>query len=409
MPTPTPIPLTVVEIDNPRLAEEARDFFAVTEVICLPRKFPCLTVEDNPVYGDDDTFTCQTGCDEEPFMFIVEPEDTIQIQFQLPDQVNEDPQDPDSGWYNNEEDPYFIRLEVLDSGNNNVFNGFISEIADTWYVGANEDGVTVQYVNINVNRLLEEIGTDCFYFRATVSLGVGEYLSVNRAGPALPAGPWPIGFLYFINAGPEQGYIYEWGPSGWVQIRPPFVDGEWIYIASLGSFFSYNESLGVWEVEAGTPPPDEEAFQYFYTMPYRVRKCDEPVVRFSATMRGVDCIGFLHDLPEIPLGGGAGGPFQWDFKVLGSCETIKLSAQRELTKNNRLVSVREGMSAQVRTTGMPKSVAYVIRAILASKEFYIDGERYDDGSELQRNNDIGEHWWLDFEVSRTDCDTSTTC
>jgi hypothetical protein len=342
-------------------------------------------------------------------MFIVEEADNIQLQFQLPDQVNADPSDPDAGWYNNAIDEYFIRLEVLDSGNNVVFDGFISEIADAWYVGANEDGITMQYASINVARLLEEIETDCFYFRATILLGVGDYLSVNRAGPILPGGPWPIGFRYLIMPGPDEGNIYEWGPNGWFLIRPPYADGEWIYVASLGTFYSYNETTGKLVMQSGMPPADEEAFQYFYTMSYRVRKCDEPIVRFGATLNGVDCIGFVHELPEEIFGGGLGGPFQWDFAVLGSAETIKLEARRELTKNGRLTSVQERTTTRVRTTGLPKSVAYAIRAILASKEFTINGENYSEVGDLSRNNDTGELWWLDFEVTRTDCDTSTTC
>ena len=396
------MPITTIDIVNPRLAQPAYDFRSVTEYKDLPRKYLCLDDEaGNALYGTSSSYYCQEGCDEKAFAYIVEPGDIIPLQFQAPDSVNADPANPVVGWYTG--GSFLIRLEVVSMDGDVLWDGDLREISGSFHVGVTEFG-PVQNVNVHADRLLDVLdGVNCFFFRAKVNLGVGDYGVVNdETAPANPE----IGQSY-IDFG--SGEVREWNGTGWTVIGPDEEKNDYWYVASTGAW--YLHGAGGWQGVSGPPPADEGAFDALTTMAFRFRACNEPVVHFSATHFGRDCAGFIHELPSNPLIvlPNKLSAFYWSFKVAGSMEVDALPIQRELTKNGRLVNVALSTSARVRTTGMPEAVAKAVQAVLTSKTFYIDGKPWTTASDVRKNNEDGLHWWLDLTVTREDCNEGMTC
>lgn len=283
------MPITVFPIANPALELDPHDFQSVTEYRDLPRKFECLDDEGNSLYGTDSTYWCQDGCKEKPFQYIVEPGDFISLQFRAADTLNTDPTVPIYGW--RETGPTFLlELEALSLAGDVLWSGDISEVASDWYV-AHDDVGPIQAVTIEVDRLLEEIGVDCFYFRVRVVLGVGEYNSANS--DHAPGVEVDYGYRYIDLV---NGRVMEYNGAAFVQIGPT-TSGEVWYSADNGIWYQW-DGLG-WAALIDPPSAGEGGNTDDYlTMSYRVRRCDEPIVEFASVEPGIDCLGITHVTPR---------------------------------------------------------------------------------------------------------------
>lgn len=519
------MPTTVVQIGNARLDEDAHDFRSVTEFRDMPRKTECLDEAQNALYGTDPGFPCQDGCGEAEFQYIVEPGDKIPLQFQLIDMVNPDPMNPEVGW-REDTDQYLVGLEILDMDGNVLWEGDTNEVSDEFSVWGNEDG-TFQNILINVDdviALIDDPTVTCWYFRVKVLLALAvEYETVDAESAPLTV--VPVGYTY-IDFG--SGQVLMWTGSEW---EPQTISHLPYYVQSTGHWYQHMPEPTGW-VGLAEHPEDEEAFDYVHTMTYRLRNCDEPVVRFRSNVAGRDCTGFNHTAPPaeyimepidglvfvdywsaidpasssycipvdapmgttviwhqfqsiitltesgwvfgpimpsgtqvlimndsaspwfdgssidptedmvpagtvmtlspvyVPFGGwwGFSGPledvfpgevftpgttskwaFQYDFKVLGSCEVDEMPVETEVTRNGRRLRVTPGTKAKVRTTGVPQSVARMVQNVLSAPTFWVDEQQYEAADGLRKNNNDGEMWWLDFTVTRDECTVEGSC
>lgn len=156
------------------------------------------------------------------------------------------------------------------------------------------------------------------------------------------------------------------------------------------------------------PPGEDLPTDSATTMAFRLRKCDEPVVRFETTMKGVDCLGYIHTIADNALGS-TPEVFQHDFKVQGAVDVEEYPIAREVTQNGRLKRAVLSTKARLRTWGLPRQVARRIQAVLGTAGFTINSEKWDLVDTVRKNNDDGSHWYLDTVLTREDCDDGTTC
>lgn len=296
------MPTTTVTITNPRLVAAAFNFRSITERRDLPQKRECLPTESNGIFSNDPNWPCQDGCgNEQPFMYRVEPGDKLPLQFQAADLLSADPEHPTLGWRTASGD-YFIELQAVAMDGTVLWEGDTNEVSDSFLVGY-LDGQSFQNVVVDIDRLLALMpeGTSCWFFRVKVFTAYRAFNSANSN--AEPVGPVPIGYRY-IPVGQFLG-VQEWNGTSWfgypVNDDPEHPDNYW-YAAEQHLWYHWNGST--W-VESGVPPPppvDDEAFDFLYTMGYRLRRCNEPVVRFRSVDSGTDCDGWIHQLGSANVG-----------------------------------------------------------------------------------------------------------
>ncbi len=286
--------ITTVQIPNPKLLVKAYDFRSVTEYKDLPRKADCLEDEDgNGIYGIDPNYFCQTGCDENGFMYIVEKGDKIPLQFRAPDSFNFDPLNPVFGWQN-DAGFFLVSLEVLDMSGVVQWSGNISEIAQKWDVSADEKG-PFQNVVVDSDLVTLKTGLECFYFRVKVIVATLPALSVNSIG--YPVEPPEIGYRILVLA---TNKILEWNGTEWDEIGPNEI-GDVYYVASDGGWYTWGGAFFNYSETPPTPIDPLTQFDYLTTIAFRFAKCNETVVHFRAIDSGIDCSGYNHDQP----------PFTW--------------------------------------------------------------------------------------------------
>lgn len=292
MALPPSTTITVVPITNPRLVAAAHDFQSITEHKDLPRKVECLDDAETVLWSTDSNFPCQVGCgDEKPFAFLVEPGDTIPLQFQLPDYLNADPEDPELGWREAAGD-YWLELEVLDTDGNVIWSGPTEFISQHFEVGWS--GIGFQTVVVDVDMLLQQLpkGTTCWSFRVKVFFTLDlDYTAVDAE--TAPSGAVPVGYTY-IDFGTNE--VLQWDGVEWDVIGPNGVKDTY-YVVETGHWYQWNGS--VWVGLADPPEHTEPAFDFVYTMNYKLRHCDEPIIKVCCTLAGRDCLGFQHD-PKPP-------------------------------------------------------------------------------------------------------------
>lgn len=491
----------VVFITNPRLALDPWDFRSCTEYKDLLRKVPCQDDDGDGISSTSPKYPCQRGCgNERPFFYIVEPGGEIPLQFQFVDLLNSDPEHPLLGWRETDPD-FWLEIEVLDMDDAVLWSGDTNEISNSFGVYFSEFG-TMQNIIVDMDKLLDVLAegghgaVKCFYFRVKVYTNLGNFDTVN--GESEPLTVVPSGYTY-IDFG--TGLVYERTGDTWTVIGPPEHGGIY-YVAETGHWYEWDGEF--WVGLAGAPEVEEPAFEYVYTMGYRLRNCNESVVRFRSQNSGRDCLGFIHEIPHfeaawmgawndpdgplsaVPPYGGDGtvvlnqrdgtvsiyvegigwvlkpGPFplegipadgslwhvlegntfdpgtgtmtvnagswweyssdlqrwvevaapalfQYDFMVAGSIELESLPVERQVTENNRLLSVAMQRTARLRTFGLPEDVAQLIQAVISTDGFLIDNLTWDEVEALKKNNDGGLHWWINVIATRQDCETDTVC
>lgn len=398
----------IVTVPNGNTLIAPYDFRSVTEYKDLPMKRDCM--DDGLLSSQDPLFWCQDGCNEDAFRFIVEPGDIVPLQFQFVDLLNPDPNNPALGWRTASGD-YWLGLEVVSFDGTVLWSGDTGDIAIAYHVGVTDAG-PYQNIHISIDRLLALLETGghgdvtCWYFRVRVNTLIPAYDVVDDDQE--PTEGVEVGYAYIDFANDQ---VLEWDGTEWVVIGPG-VDRGYYYVAATGYWYEWNGTNWVGLVEGPVNEPEDVEFEYVVTMAYRLRRCDERIVRFTSSDAGRDCLGLFHDIGDPILLGPLPykiTPFYYDFKVKGSLEMDELPMQRTVTKNNRVVSTTPETRARMRCAGMPESVARMVQAVFSAPSFTVNEQPWDDFDSVRKNNDEGSHWWIDTVLSRKECEREVQC
>lgn len=400
----------VVDLPNERLDLTAYDFRSVTERKDFPRKYPCLPDDEDAISSTDPNFPCQRGCgNERQFFYIVEAGDQIPLQFQVEDFFNTDPNNPAIGWRTSAPGAYWLGVALMNMDGEVMWEGTTIQVASSFHVGYGEFG-GYQNLTLNITGIINTLadtdfaGTECFYLRIQVFTSVGSFITVNADHePEVAVSP---GYTYIDFAG--SGLVLQWTGSEWVEVGPPHAFAVY-YVQDSGAYYSHD--VGGWLGLAEPPDPSElgeTGFDYIYTMPFRIRHCNENIVEFASLQSGRDCIGYIHDVAENAVGYNP-TTFQHFFKVKGGVEGDSLPIGRELTENGRLLSATIDRTARLRTHGLPESVVRRVQVVVAEEVYAINGEAWDEVEALRKNNDGGLFWWLNSLLSKEDCERKARC
>lgn len=241
-----------VLITNPNLSEIGETLNCTAEFVEFPRRIECITDEGggNGTSGTGSAFPCQTGCGERAFFYITEPGDTISLQFNLADVVNEEPEFPEYGWRENS-DAWWLSLQVFSPSDALLWEGNTADISDAYSTGATDAG-PFQNVVINVDRLIPHLqGNTCFYFRLAVRGGAPAPSGVDAIGSWDGNPPYMDIGTIVINTHQDHFGIWELIGTGWVFLRWP-TDGELFWVAGVGQWMQYSANSVIYTARGGS-------------------------------------------------------------------------------------------------------------------------------------------------------------
>lgn len=154
---------------------------------------------------------------------------------------------------------------------------------------------------------------------------------------------------------------------------------------------SFNEAM---DICLGNLCP--EGIQYFYSEPYCNAGC-----RTSILLEGVypqkDCNGNLYApfTSNPPT-----NSYKNQIRVFGEINSVGFTIEEVTLNGKDRTSSDLDESFLLRTSPIPYYVANKIAVIFAAKEFYIDGVRYYNSVDLQKNNDENNMWLVSTTVTR---------
>lgn len=396
--------VTVIEITNPDLALSPVDLKSVSEWKPLPIKRTC-----------DDNFCADSACpdcgNDAPFYYYVKPEDTIALQFQLADTINADPANPTYGW-NSGEASWWLQMQVMSRDGTVLWEGDIRDIANFYYVGYHEDYGTYQNVFVSVGKLQTEIGSDipCFYFRVKIRESLPDYYVADTmvTGAGEPAIAFPGDGYTVFNA--TDGLIYVYNDGAWSSTAPQ--EGDYLYVTDSGLWFLY--TTGSWSSTTAPYDPEAETFSYCSTHLYKVSEVCRNTVELYALYQETDCAGFIYEPPQSYFirSDDAGTPapgFFTRFRIQAVLEPTALPVDREVTDNGRFVRSSSRTQYRFATGALTYAAARRVQAVFAARYFTLDFVEFQDVGELTKNNEEGEAWYIETELTRNECEVNESC
>lgn len=360
----------------------------------LPIKYPCNTC------GTETTDECITCENDFPAYEIVSLGGKLHLQFFLTDQWNPDPTAPVDGWKDG-----WIDVSIVTPSEEITFTE-MDDVFDEWMV-ASVSGRSYQVLIADIDKIAYLLnGEKCFQFKITNCRPSNpEYYTAQRCTSVSepPAGPWPTGYTY---ATLTNSKLWEWNGIEWVEIV--LEEGEYIFCQSTGIWYEVDSGMKFQSVTnpLNTPDWDSLSCTYCFTRVYRLEQCEHTVC-FSADFGETDCLGNLYNIePDSFVGNSETDPVYYNpsMCVKGKIELEALPREETRTDEGTLQRVKLHERARVRTWGITEEMAKSIRNFISQKVFYINSEVWDSSSDIEKNNENGDSWWLDFTVEREICD-----
>jgi hypothetical protein len=205
-----------------------------------------------------------------------------------------------------------------------------------------------------------------------------------------------------------------------------------IQAIELNSFDIYTDLLtqfpnggGCFYIEWTFNPNDITNLQTFYSEPYRFVTCEDTVMlegvyplfldlNNPATQgRGLppclkDCFGQYYALPSNWTG--TRFAFRQFYRVPGVFEPASFEIQKEFVGSFlSSTSVNLNENWVLKTGRLPYRAARLVTSIFAAQETYVDGKQWTADGEINKNNDVGNQWFIEATLKRVNCSKSYSC
>lgn len=297
----------------------------------------------------NDSWNCKLCLNDVPFWIPFEDGDTIDFQFQQPNDIKEPP--CESGWLPSDlvglADTAFATFEIrscCDDQALEITKEMFDIIAPNYYVG---DYVVTDYTgNQTIN---------------------------------------PIQMIRF-NLSAIQTYMVGAG------LDPCF-------------YFIFNFS------NTADCIPFTETTNEFCSEPFKMLPCANgaKTVLIESIFPRTDCFNYYFGMNFT---GGNGTPFQYSnrIRVPGSFERTNFTITKELIGTNLKTTASQYCENWVlRTPNLPETFVKLLVNIFTGRDVYVNGTEYQVQGEVAKNNEIGSQWFLETTFERCECDKSLTC
>lgn len=360
-------------------------------------------------------FTCG-DCDA-PFSYLVNEDDILRLQFNVPDYFNPDPANPTDGW--DEGEGGWLQADILDAAGNVAIEN-VTTTANAQYTAGFAtgylQGTFFQNLNLNVGAIIAEVGK-CFSVRlAFCGRAINPRVFVFSGFFTQLPDPRDFEAGKSIIVTDPTNVYYTLVNGAWVAPSPqPEFEG-YFWNQNTGVWWGYNEGIEAWEeIPAPNILTDCENTKFCNTATFKLAECNEPQVCFDSVATGsFDCAGNVYSNPRLSLE--AQGVTQavgdWvyrnSFCVRGSLERIGFDTERLTTSQGRVTKENTTSVYRLRTH-VPEVVAERIKNAMLPQGFTINGLTFDTYDGISKDNDDSSMWHIDTELRVKDCDNVDSC
>lgn len=340
----------------------------------------------------DSSDECPTCSSDVKYFQPVVAGDLIYLQFRLTDAFNSDPENPVDGWKNGD-DNYWIEATVESNNGDELPLDQQPVIA----------GKSVGYFNGSYQNLILDsqkiqdwlytipTTNECFRIRVnTYSKEYPEHLVVYGVYSGSPVGgDWEIGTIIAVDTG---GFLIFTGI--WTTYES---SATLIYSMRHNAFMEYDGGWDKVMVEYNLKP-----YQECYTSWMKFMRCEETVI-IEGLHGESDCNGFYY-------GGDEGSRFRDRYRIPASFEFNGSRTDKVINENN---IVTESTTFELWQLRSKKALPYYwVRRLLntnSSGNVYVNGNYFDDVSDIGKVNDDGLDWFIDAQLTKKTCHRKKGC
>jgi hypothetical protein len=325
-------------------------------ILCVDIRNTCgqdctkLILENGLILCDcGDSWNCKLCLNDVPFWVPFETGDTIDFQFQQPDEIVG--VECENGW---------LPTDLLVPGVTSFATFEIRSCCDDQALEITEEMFGV----IAPNHY------------------VGNYTSIDYAGNQSTN---PIQLIRF-NLAAIQTYMVGAG------LDPCFY--------FLFTFTATRQCLGV-----------TEATTEFCSEPFKMVPCSdgEKTQLVESVYPRTDCFGFYYG---TNFTSGNGTPFAYSNKIRvpGSFERTNFTITKEtIGATLRTTAAQYCETWLLRTSHLPETFVKYLVNVFTGRDVFVNGTEYQIQGEISKNNEIGSQWFLETTFERCECDKSLTC
>ncbi len=351
----------------------------------------------------DDITDCPDCPADQAYKVPVVAGDKIYRQFWFSDLYNTDPEEPEYGWYGEDNDNYYVKAtlefgsapsialddeSIIASQNVGYYNGsFQNIVLDTTHI--------LEYINA------EGYEVDCFRLVVTsYKLDIGDHYVVIGIFDTPP-----------ITAGkPEGSYVIigttlnQLQDGIWVGIGP-MSDGDIVFAQKPGKYYELNS--GVWSVV--DPDSTRVADQSCATAWYKFLMCAEPSIIIEGVYGTQDCNGFYYGQTSAEAAAGLLS-YRDRYRIEASFELQSFPTEKTTNENGDVTSFKQKENWLLRTfVGLPESIARRVANSFAAPHFYVNSNEYQTNTDVRKVNEQGLYWFLSVVLERVSCEKLSEC
>lgn len=151
----------------------------------------------------------------------------------------------------------------------------------------------------------------------------------------------------------------------------------------------------------------------FYTETYEFVNCKNTLL-ISSDYTNKDCDGYwygkYHTRYGVNLVLGNFFYYENQFRIPAYLERRNFQINKQFVGNfNRTVNSQMVENWKLLTERIPEKVALIIAKILSGSKIYIGNGEFTASGVINKNNDVGNQWFLDADISRTNCSKTFSC
>jgi len=351
----------------------------------------------------DDIPDCPDCPADQAYKIPVVAGDKIYRQFWFSDLYNTDPEEPEYGWYGEDNDNYYVKA-TLEFGSAPSIALDVESIIASQNVGYYNG--SFQNIVLDTTPILEYINAegyevDCFRLVVTsYKLDIGDHYVVIGIFDTPP-----------ITAGkPEGSYVIigttlnQLQDGIWVGIGP-MSDGDIVFAQKPGKYYELN--TGVWSVV--DPDSTRVADQTCATAWYKFLMCSEPSIIIEGVYGTQDCNGFYYGQTSAEAAAGLLS-YRDRYRIEASFELQSFPTEKTTNENGDVASFKQKENWLLRTfVGLPESIARRVANSFAAPHFYVNSNEYQTNTDVRKVNEQGLHWFLSVVLERVSCEKLSEC
>lgn len=150
-----------------------------------------------------------------------------------------------------------------------------------------------------------------------------------------------------------------------------------------------------------------------YTETYEFVNCKNTIL-ISSDYTNKDCDGYWYGKYATKFGNnfllGTFFYYKNEYRVPAYLERRNFQINKQFVGNfNRTVNSQMVENWKLLTERIPEKVALIIAKILSGSKVYIGNGEFTASGVINKNNDVGNQWFLDADISRTNCSKTFSC